>query len=260
MFEYFWKQQDDIPQGMGYPLFGTTHFLSSGVTLLAVIAVILWVIRLDEKKQRRFLIFISIFPAVLEIIKDVFLVTVHRFGLNYLPLHFCSLGIFVFPLMELLPVRRVKEVLGEAAFMLIMPGAVAALIFPNWTVFYPTLNFMNLHSYLWHALLVLYPLLLFLRGEIRPRLRHIHYLMLFLLIVVPPVYAFDKYFGYNFFFINYPLPDTPLEWLASFMGNPGYLIGYAGLLIAGVLVLYMILKIVYFLTQQFNTRYPLKRT
>ena len=36
--EYFWRQQDDIPQGMGYPLFGIAHILSVAVTLIAVAA------------------------------------------------------------------------------------------------------------------------------------------------------------------------------------------------------------------------------
>ena len=32
-------------------------------------------------------------------------------------------------------------------------------------------------------------------------------------------------------FVNVPSPGSPLEWLASFLGNPGYLAGYAVLML-----------------------------
>ena len=42
MLEYFWRQQDDIPAGMGYPLFGVAHLISVAVTLgLVILTVVL---------------------------------------------------------------------------------------------------------------------------------------------------------------------------------------------------------------------------
>ena len=32
-------------------------------------------------------------------------------------------------------------------------------------------------------------------------------------------------------FVNRPSGGSPLEWLAQWMGNPGYLLGYAGLIL-----------------------------
>ena len=238
---YFWKQQDDIPAGMGYPLFGTAHILSLIVILLAVELFIMCYSRTGDQKKKVILKVIPVFMCILELFKDAFLVSVHRFSLGYLPLHACSIGIFVFLLREFLPWNRIKAILGEIALILIMPGSVAALIFPNWTELYPVWNFMNLYSFLWHGLLVLYPLLIYCNGEVRPSVRHIYYEILFLCVVVPPIYAFDKHFGYNYFFVNWPEYDTPLEWIASFMGNPGYLLGYALLTIAVMLTVYLLL-------------------
>jgi hypothetical protein len=34
--DYFWKQHDDIPEGMGYPLFGVAHLISPGTRHLQV--------------------------------------------------------------------------------------------------------------------------------------------------------------------------------------------------------------------------------
>ena len=241
---YFWKQQDDIPAGMGYELFGPAHLLCVAVTALAVIVLILTVRRTEEKAQRRFLKLVPIFMVILEVFKDCFLVSVHRFDEWYLPFHFCSMGIFVFLLREYLPWKKAKEIFGEIAFMLILPGSVAALLFADWTIYYPVWNFINIHSYIWHGLLVLYPLMIYLRHEIRPSIKHIHWNLLFLCAVVPPIYAFDKHFGTNYFFVNWPVHDSPLEWIASFLGNPGYLAGYAVLVVGLVLALYWMLWII----------------
>ena len=223
--EIFWKQQDDIPEGMGYPLFGAAHLLSVGSTLLFIVLLIFYTRRLEDKKQRQFLKLLPVLMFGMELGKDAFLVSVHRFGIGYLPLHICSIGIFVFLLAEWLPWRCAKEVFGEISFIIIMPASLAALLFADWTVYYPVLNFMNIYSYIWHGLLILYPILLKMRGEITPSIRHFHFCLLFLCIVVPPIYAFDKHFGCNYFFVNWPVPNSPLSLMASFMGNPGYLLG-----------------------------------
>ncbi len=241
--DYFWKQQDDIPAEMGYPLFGVAHLLCVAATLLVALILILIIRRLVEKKQKTFLKAVPIFMVLLELFKDGFLIRVHRFGIGYLPLHVCSIGIFVFLLREFLPWKKAKDLFGEVAFMLIMPGAMAALIFPDWTTLYPVFNFMNLYSYVWHGLLVLYPVMLFVRKEIRPSIKHIHYVIGFLCVVVPPIYAFDKHFGCNYFFVNRPVPDTPLEWMADRMGNPGYLLGYVALTLGVILVMYFLIWI-----------------
>ena len=125
-----------------------------------------------------------------------------------------------------------------------MPASVAALIFADWTIYYPVWNFINLHSYLWHGLLVLYPVLLMINGEISPTIRHMHRSVLFLILVVPPIFLFDKKFGCNYFFVNWPVEDSPLEWCASFMGNPGYLVGYGLMVLAAMAFVYLCIWLV----------------
>ncbi len=242
--EYFWIQQDNIPSGMGYPLFGKTHLTSVAIVLISVILLSCIFLRLQEKVQQRFLKAIPLIMIGLEIFKDCVLLSQDKFGLGYLPLHVCSLGIYVFFLREFLPWKRAKEILGEISFVLIMPSATAGLIFADWTKLYPVLNFFNLQSYVWHGLLVLYPLLLLLRKDINPSVRHIYWVIGFLCIVVPFIYAFDKHFGCNYFFINCPVPGSPLEWFAGFLGNPGYLIGYAGIALIIMLIVYGCLWII----------------
>ena len=169
----------------------------------------------------------------MEIFKDLYLVRVGHFGLDYLPLHLCSMGIPVF----LLAVYggRAGPFFTEIAMILILPGSVCAILFPDWTM-YPVWNFMNLYSWAWHGLLVLFPLLL--AGRWKPSFRNIAKPLLFLAAVVPPVYWFDRRYGLNYLFINWPPEGTPLVWLAGLMGVPGYLAGYAALTAAVIAAAY----------------------
>lgn len=54
---------------------------------------------------------------------------------------------------------------------------------------------------------------------------------------------FDKCFDCNYYFINWPVPNSPLAWLAERMGNPGYLLGFAGLAAAVILTEYLVMHI-----------------
>ena len=237
--EYFWLQQDDVPAGMGYPLFGFAHLTGIFVTLALATIFGICFFKAGEKKQKLVLKAIPVILIGLEIFKDLFLVSVHRFGTAYLPLHVCSMGMFVFFFREFLPWKKAKDYLGEVAYILIMPGGLAGLIFADWTEYYPMWNFINLHSYVWHGLLVLYPILIRKRGDIKLQVKHIYRVISFLLVVVPPIYAFDKAYGRNYFFVNWPVEGSPLAFFAEHMGNPGYLVGYAALTVAVFLMIYL---------------------
>ncbi len=237
--EYFWYQQDDIPAGVGYPLFGKEHVLSVLVTVSLVVFFYKLFFGCPEKKQRNLLKAIPLFMVLLELFKDGLLIKLGRFDTGYLPLHVCSLGVFIFLFREFLPWKKAKDFLGEVAFVLIMPGSAAALLFADWTEYYPVLNFINLHSYVWHGLLVLYPLLIKKRGEVRLSFAHIYRVPLFLLVTVPPIYVFDKIFDRNYFFVNWPVPNSPLSLMEKYMGNPGYLAGYALLALFVISAVYL---------------------
>lgn len=129
--------------------------------------------------------------------------------------------------------------LAEIALCLFMPGAVLGILFPVWNV-YPPFHYMTIHGFIYHALIILYPWLLFVSGNVRPRTKHIWQPVLFLCCIVPPVYLFNKKFDSNYMFINYPPANTPLKILADQIGNPGYLLGYAIFIFLMILILYQI--------------------
>ena len=56
--------------------------------------------------------------------------------------------------------------LYTSLYTLCLPGAAAALLFPEWSA-YPQWNFMNLNSFLVHGLLILFPILQLVEHTIR---------------------------------------------------------------------------------------------
>ncbi|MBO5998618.1 MAG: YwaF family protein [Lachnospiraceae bacterium] len=226
-----------------YPHFGMIHITSMILVASAVIFLSEVFLRADDRARQFCLKFMPLLMVFMEIMKDLYLIKTGRFGIGYLPLHLCSLGIFVFLLAAFPRSGRWRQIFGEIALVLILPGSLCAVLFPDWNV-YPVFSFLNLYSWVWHMLLVLYPVLLFRSGLVRPDIRHIHYSLLFLCAVVPPVYLFDKHFNCNYMFINWPPQGTPLYLFSLYMGVPGYLIGYAALVLLILPAVYFVLYLI----------------
>lgn len=241
--QYFWKEIHDLPAGIGFGLFSAQHFAALGVCAAGIALYCFLFLRCSRKGQDRILKITSLLLLLGNLLRDLFLICVHRMSTAYLPLHLCSFAIFVYLLQAFLPARfhRFREALGEIGLVLLMPGTLCALIFPDWTS-YPLWNFMCLHSFLWHAVLAAYPLALFLSGRIHPSIRHLWYPVLYLCIVTPPTAVFNALTGCNYLFIMRPLPGTPLALLARLLG-PYWRVGYALLVLAVILAIYLLLEL-----------------
>lgn len=235
---YFFYYQDMIPEGSGYEVLSATHFgcLAAVGAVMTVIAA--FFLKSGKKGRDRIIKGIPIFLLGMEASKWIVLFSEHRANIGMLPLHLCGLAVYDFLLASFLPYRKAQGFFGEVAVILLGPGSVFALLLPDWT-FYPVWNFFNLYGYIWHELLLLYPILLLMDRRVSPSVRHLWYEILFLAVIVPPVLAFDRTFDCNYLFVNWPEPGTPLSWLASFMGNPGYLAGYAVMTVAVMLLVYL---------------------
>ncbi len=236
MSEYFWKQYEDLPQGLGYMRFSAEHI----ITLLVLGALIAMAVRLlTGGRLRSAMRVIPWVMAGLELLKDGFLIHAGHFGVGYLPLHLCSLGLFVFIAASLAKTDRWRMIWGEIACVLILPGTIAALLFPDWAHLYPVFNFMNLYGYAWHGLLLLYPLLMVRSGWTRLSIRHAHYPWIFLICAGVPVYVFDRLADCNYMFVSRPLKGTPLAWIAAVTGDTWYLAGYIAFAVIVIGLIYI---------------------
>lgn len=227
---YFFTPEQALPAGVGFQPLGWAHLLMlAGLTVLTAALVALGC-RMEQRNRLRMLRGISVFMVVMELLKDLILAVQGAFDLGYLPLHLCSIDMFICLYWAYHPER---EGGGQCLYSLGLSGGVAALLFPDWWNM-PLWHFQSLHSFVYHALLVAVPLIAVISGMVRPRLREVWRPMLFLAAVAVPVCGLNRLLGTNYMFLQAPVPGTPLDWCAKCPG--GYLLGY-GLLAAAVLCL-----------------------
>ncbi|MBR6959642.1 MAG: hypothetical protein IKH76_04090, partial [Clostridiales bacterium] len=73
--------------------------------------------------------------------------------------------------------------------------------------------------------------------------KHIWYPYAFLIITAVPIYILDRAIDRNYMFLLRPIKGTPLAWLESFLGNPGYLVGVLVMLILVLAAVYGLLYV-----------------
>ncbi len=228
----FWLEERDLPEGSGFQLWGGAHTAVMIIAALFLTVSVLLFLRSDERKRKIGLRVVAFLLPVLEAAKIIALTIVGRMGIGHLPLHLCSMAIYLYPVAVLTGNAQIRETLTEIGLITLLPAAVSAVVFPDWTM-YPIWNFYSLHSFLWHTLQVLFPLLCLLNGWCRPSIRHLWRNTAFLIIGAVLIGWFDKRMSCNYWFLRWPAPGTPLQWLYDTFGKGGYLVS---LLILATLV------------------------
>ena len=90
-----------------------------------------------------------------------------------------------------------------------------------------------------HTLHITLAATLVVSGNVKPTARNLWCPILFLVVVLPPVFLFNRINGTSFFFLNAGSAGSPLEVLIAIFGNPGFLLPYAGILAAVWLFMYL---------------------
>lgn len=157
---------------------------------------------------------------IAEICKVIVVLATERNLLFYLPIHLCGIAIFLI----LLHAYRNSSTISEILFSLTIPGAFIALIFPGWAN-EPVMSFLHIHSFIYHALILTYPIILLATGEITPNIRRLWKVVLFLVITIPPVYYFNKVYETNYMFLNWPIANSPLMSIQQLFGESRYIVG-----------------------------------
>ncbi|MCH3971466.1 MAG: YwaF family protein [Oscillospiraceae bacterium] len=232
--KFFFTYESDLPEGIGFSHFGTAHLVWLGLLFVCGLLFYRRFSHWNKKKQQRALRWLGIIQVLLEGMRLYVLWHIHRLSVYELPLHLCGMAGFLC----LLHAYTEWDWLSQVLYALCLPGTLAALLFPNW-IKYPAFHFITIQSFLLHALIVLYVACALACGRIQPNFRHFWKPLVFLAVVLPPVYLFDLHFAANYFFLCVPEAGTPLQWFADRMGNPGYLLGYAGLTLAIMLLMYL---------------------
>lgn len=231
MLRYAFLPEREIPRGMGFSHFDSGHLAMLGILTALSALVILLGCRLSPEKRRRMLKCMTAAMVGMEVLKDILLGAIGAFSVGYLPLHLCSMAMFICLYWAWHPE---SDTAGQLLWSLCFSGGAAALLFPDWTRL-PLWHFQSLHSFLYHAMLVQVSLIAVLTGQARPRVGRLWRVGLFLLAAAVPVYCLNAALGTNYMFLNHPVVGTPLALCAELPGRWGYLAGYA-LLTGAVLV------------------------
>ena len=190
----------DLPPDCGFPLFGGFH--------LAALALILTLCLKIGRISRRIpglSRILSCYMALSEIVRLLILAGMGHLTVDVLPLHLCSLAVWLCVVYAVRPIRWI----GQTLYTLCLPGAIAALLFPDWTV-YPPYSYFCLHAFAIHTAAVLFILLQLHSGSIQPGWRLMYQPVLFLAALVPILLCFNRMFRTNYLFLSQPSRGSPL--------------------------------------------------
>ena len=220
----FFRYQTALPPDVGFSLYSLPHIAALTAIVLLCVCGSLAYQRAGQAARQRGSRAIGITIVLLEILRTVVYHFMGGMTVYELPLHLCGMAVFLCAIHSLCK----PDWLGQTLYALCLPGAWAALLFPDW-VMYPFFSFVSLHSFAAHGLIVLYITLQTASGEIRPRLSAVWKPVLFLCAVVPPVLWFDRRFHANYMFLQRPSADSPLVFLSELAGGSyaGYLLLFA---------------------------------
>ncbi len=221
----------------GFSLYGTKHIL--WLVILAALTGIFWYtftkslvkVRPEEQGSRARKAWLAAAGGITLILHLAQLVwrqldgSLNRFTL---PVHVCALAVYFLVLFLLLRSCGCRACLLEGAlFFPCLPGAAAAILFPDWTD-YPPFGTLSCLGFLGHGAIVIAILLSIKAGLIRPSWRLAPYSVLFLALYAGIMIPVDRVYGLNYGFLIESVPGSPLDWIEKLCG-PGlpYQIGYA---------------------------------
>lgn len=229
---YFLDTTETIPDNVGFSMFGGIHIAWLVFFLIVVVMNCFLYNSLQLKGRCIWRKVVAGLIVLDELFKMAMLAFGNRYTLSYLPLHLCSINIFIVAIYTFKP----NTTIGAFLYTVCIPGALAALIFPSWSSL-PFGNFMHMHSFTVHILLALYPIVLCVGGDIKVDVKSIPKCLLMLVCMAIPIYIVNLLLDTNFMFLMYADEGNPLQIFKQLWGS--HLLGYP-VIIAGVLiVMYM---------------------
>lgn len=230
--KYFLDTVETVASGVGFSHFGGMHLVWLALFVIITAVNCVWYRKLGETGKARWKKTVALLIVANEIFKMVMLMIGGRYKVSYLPLHLCSINIFVIAIHAWKP----SKLLNGFLYTVCIPGAIAALLFPTWTAL-PLLNFMHLHSFTVHIELAMYPIVLAAAGELSPDVKQLPKYLLLLIAMAIPIYGINLLLDTNFMFLMSADPGNPLYLFEQLWGN--HLYGFPVLIAAVLIVMYV---------------------
>ena len=231
MLTHFFCTSETIPSGLGFSHYGPVHIfwlcLFGAATLLSC----LHYRSLGDSGRSVWRKVIAVLLIADELYKQIGLIAFGNWQPDYLPLHLCSINIFLIAVHAFRP----NQALGNFLYTVCIPGALAALLFPTWTGL-PLQNFMHTHSFSVHILLAMYPIVLTAGGDICPNAKQLPKCVAALAAMALIAWLINPLLDANFFFMASAGKGNPLYWFEVNWGS--HLLGFPMLVSAVLLVMH----------------------
>lgn len=188
--------------------------------LVCFIISVLLIIRIkkDIKAAKHTILSFWIFSVIIDLLKYIFY-NAYCFKNNLpfdsfeFPLWICSIYLFVVPLSLFAKNLTIKDACNAFICSLSMIGGIINFIFPTDSLF----SFMGLHTFLYHFMLVITPIIMLTSGYYKPKFNHsIGAIIIFIMYAIP-VYIFNSIFELDYMFIYNGSWFGPMAEFASIM-------------------------------------------
>ena len=187
---------ETIKDGVGFSLFVKTHLIWLATFVILAVAVSIIYRKLSSKARNIMSVAVAILILLDEIWKWVFLFIGGTYQHSCLPLHLCSINVFLVAF----HIFKQPKVVDNFLYAICIPAGIIALLTPSWTTL-PAGNFMHIHSFSIHILLALYPLMLTVGGDIKPDIKMAPKCLLLLLCMGIIVLGVNFLCDTNFMFL-----------------------------------------------------------
>lgn len=230
--KYWFETVETVSEGLGFSHYDGVHlgWLAGGAVFLVALSLLYRAADPARRAQLRKLVSAAIVAD--ELFKMVMLAIGGRYLPTYLPLHLCSVNILLIAVHAWKP----GVTLDNFLYTVGIPGALAALLFPTWTEL-PVGNFMHIHSFTVHILLVAYPVMLLAGGDLRLRARYIPRCIALLAALAVVALAVNLLLDTNFMFLMSAEPGNPLYLFEQLWGDHRF--GFAVLVPAVLALMYL---------------------
>lgn len=213
----FFMYETEIEYGQGFSHFGILHCIWLLGLLLGGWILTHWFKKNNIQIQRKALHVLGTLLPLMELYRDGVLIATGHFDYGFLPCHMCSLAL-LFGFLSVWTGYRPFQVIYLSVGM---PGALAALLFPNWDG-YPFFNYMHIHAFVSHGCILLLGVWMLVAGVPCPGWREFWIPVFFGLMGFCLIPILNTWLDTNFWFLNIPSHDSPLVWIYQWAGNDGY--------------------------------------
>ena len=199
---FLWLKQYIIENGynVGHGLFSIGHIAWLIVIIVISMIVSKYYKNANENKRQNVRKICAILIFLLEFIKIAIIGFLYPSYMNeYIPLHICSVAGMCIMFDALIPNKKIINSLEPYVFL---SSAIIAVLTPSST--YPYFNFFNIHTFIYHGILIIYAACKISSKESKIEYSGIWNSMLLLLIMVFPIYYINKYFHSNYMMISDP--------------------------------------------------------